>query len=157
MGARAWRLATASLGAAGLAVAGSLSAHAAGAVTDGAQAYSIENCYEDMEGRKLCATMEGRALRVVLPTGGQINRDKGTHTSEGYTKDGVYYTEAGTHHSVMVYEQYVDPWFWDDQVGRLSSSTTYSYADGTTCVVTESLVAVDSIIRHDLVEISCTG
>lgn len=145
------------LGAAGLAVAGSLPAHAAGAVTDGAQTYSIEKCYEDMLDNRLCATMERRALRVVLPTGGQINQDKGTHTSEGYTMDGVYYTETGTHHSVMVHEEYVDPWFWDDQMGRLSSTTTCSSTDGTTRGYTESLVAVGSIIRPGLVDISCTG
>lgn len=131
-------------------------ANATGAVTGGATAYSIENCYEDTLGNELCATMEGRALQVVLPNGRQINRDKGTSTSEGYTRDGVYYTTSAVHHSVMVYEDYVDPWFWDDQVGRLTATTTYSYADGTTCVFTEALVAVDSIIRHDLMDITCT-
>lgn len=76
----------------------------------------------------------------------------GRNVRQGYPKDGIYYPTTGVHHAVMVYEEYLDPWSWDDQAGRLTSTTTYFYADGTTCVVTETLVAVDSIIRHDLVD-----
>lgn len=139
-----------------LAVTGFAPAHAAGAVTDGATAYKIENCFVDPSGNKLCTTTEGRSVQVVLPNGRQINRDRGTSVSEGYTKGGVYYTVSGTHHTVMVYEEYVDPFFWDDQVGHLSATSTYSYADGTTCVVTEELTAVDSIIRHSVVDVVCS-
>jgi hypothetical protein len=35
-------------------------------------------------------------------------------------------------------------------------ATAYSYENGTTCVVTESLTAVDGIIRHDVVDFSCS-
>ncbi|MEX5303204.1 hypothetical protein [Kocuria sabuli] len=64
--------------------------------------------------------------------------------------------EAGTHHSLIVYAEYVDPWFWEDQVGHICATTTYSYENGTTCVVTEALTAVDGTIRHDIVDVSCS-
>ncbi|MHC5557514.1 hypothetical protein [Kocuria sp. U4B] len=110
---------------------GSAPAQAAGAVTEGATAYKIDNCYDDMLGHEPCLTTEGRALRVVLPSGRQINRDKGNHTQESHTKDGNYCSESGVHHSPVVHEKYLDPFFRDDPVGRLSTPAT-SCANGTT-------------------------
>lgn len=143
--------------AATMAVLGVVPAHAAGngAVTDGNQAYKVETCYDDMLGNKLCTTMEGRTLQVDLPNGRQLNRDKGTHISEGYTKDGVYYMESGSHTSFTVYEEYVSPWEWDDQVTRVDTTTTYHYENGDTCVVTQTFVQVDDQARNGRTDVVC--
>lgn len=148
----------AAVAAAALATAGTAPAHAAGngAVTEGNQPYKVEICYDDMLGNKLCTTMEGRALQVVLPNGRQLNRDRGTHVSEGYTKDGVYYTESGAHNSFTVYEEYVSPWEWDDQVTRVDTTTTYYFETGETCVLTQTFVQVDDEARNQRTDVVCS-
>ncbi|WP_147050755.1 hypothetical protein [Kocuria flava] len=144
--------------AAGLLVlAGGTPAQAAGqgAVTAGNQPYEVQTCYDDMLGNRLCTTLEGRALQVVLPNGRQLNRDRGTHTSEGYTWDGLYYREAGTHHSFTVYEQYTSPWEWDDQVTRVDATTTLSFENGDVCVISQTFVQVDGQARNGSSEVVC--
>lgn len=143
---------------AALALTGPAPAHAVGngAVTEGNQPYKVETCYDDMLGNKLCTTMEGRALQVVLPNGRQLNRDKGTHLSEGYTWDGLYYREAGSHHSFTVYEQYTSPWEWDDQVTRVDATTTLSFENGDVCVISQTFVQVDGWARNGSSEVVCT-
>lgn len=61
-----------------------------------------------------------------------------------HTKDGTHHTEAGTHCSLIVYAECVDPCFWDDHVGHISAVRTYSCENGAACVVTESLTAVEA-------------
>lgn len=138
-------------------MAGSVPADAAGngAVTEGNQVYQVETCYDDMLGNTLCTTMQGRQLQVVLPNGRQLNRDRGTHVSEGYTKDGIHYTESGSYNSFSVYEDYVSPWEWDDQVTRVDATTTISYETGGTCVVRQTFVQVDGQARNDRMDVLC--
>ncbi|MGK7222381.1 hypothetical protein ACSNO4_06260 [Kocuria flava] len=125
-------------------------------MTEGNRPYMVETCYEDMLGHVLCTTMEGRRLQVVLPNGRQLNRDRGTHTSEGYLWDGLYYRESGTHHSFTVYEEYTSPWEWDDQVTRVDATTTLSFENGDVCVISQTFVQVDGWARNDSSEVVCS-
>lgn len=157
MGGRGRAIRVAAAATAAPARTGGEPAHAAGkgAVTAGNQPCKVETCYDDMLGNKLCTTMEGRALQVVLPNGRQLNRDKGTHVSGGYTWDGLYYWEAGSHHSFTVCEQHISPWEWDDRVTRVDATATLSFEDGDVCVISQTFVQVVGRARHGASEVVC--
>ncbi|MFI7481958.1 hypothetical protein ACH9EU_08770 [Kocuria sp. M1R5S2] len=130
-------------------------AHAAGAVTEGSQAYQTDICYDDFLGNEICTTMEGRQLQVVLPNGRQLNRDKGTVVSEGYTWEGTHYTVESSYNSFTVYEEYTSPWDFDDQVTRVDTARTTSDATGETCESTQTFVVVDGQERNFRTDVVC--
>lgn len=145
----------AALGVGALTLAGSVPAHAAGAVTEGSQAYESGICYDDFLGNEICTMMEGRQLQVVLPNGRQLNRDKGTVVSEGYTWEGTHYTVESSYNSFTVYEEYTSPWDFDDQVTRVDTTRTTSDATGETCELTQTFVVVDGQERNRRTDVVC--